>query len=109
MSGIRALTVEEATIQQMAALYPRTHGRAGPDRYRAIAEWWRLHATTSANPEESIRYAENQDRLAAELEGSEAIPPTLPPATLSNASIPAAIGISDNDKSSSIDASGKTA
>jgi hypothetical protein len=46
----------------MVALYSRTHGPA-PDKYRAIARWWRLHAEESANPSECLGYADNQDRL----------------------------------------------
>lgn len=60
------LTEQDAHIARMVALYPLTHGPECADKYRAIAEWWRLHATMSANPAECLRYADNQDRIASE-------------------------------------------
>lgn len=68
MTAAPILTVEEDRRRRMLTLYPRAHGPAGPDRYRAIAEWWRLHAEETAIPEECFRYAEGQDRLAADME-----------------------------------------
>lgn len=62
------LTVEDERRQRSLALYPRTHGPAGPDRYRAIAEWWRISAEESRVPEEHLLYADNQDRLADDME-----------------------------------------
>ena len=63
-----ALTISEDRRRKMAALYPRTHGPDVADRYRASAEWWRLHAEESANPSECLQYAENQDRIADDME-----------------------------------------
>lgn len=62
------LSIEENRRQRQAALYPRTHGPECADRYRAIAEWWRIAAEESANPAECLRYAANQERLAGHLE-----------------------------------------
>ena len=62
------LTEREALDAQMAALYPRTHGPECADRYRAIAEWWRLYAQTTANPDECFRYATAQDAIADDME-----------------------------------------
>jgi hypothetical protein len=59
---MRPLSVSDERRRKMVALYPRTHGPA-PDKYRAIARWWRLHAEESATPQECLGYAENQDRL----------------------------------------------
>lgn len=56
------LTRSEERRRKMAALYPRTRGPA-PERYRAIARWWRLHSEETADPAECLRYADNQDRL----------------------------------------------
>lgn len=62
-----ALTIEDDRRQKMLALSPRMHGPA-PDRYRAAAEWWRLHAEESATPEECRRYADGQDAIAADMD-----------------------------------------
>jgi hypothetical protein len=60
----RMLTLPEA----MAALYPRTHGLECADKYRAIAEWWRLHSRESASPAEPLAWAANMDERARFLE-----------------------------------------
>lgn len=67
-----ALTREEERRRKMVALYPRTHGPDVADKYRAIAEWWRLHAEETANPDECLRYAANQDRVADDTEARPA-------------------------------------
>lgn len=59
---MRPLSKAGERRRKMVALYSRTHGPA-PDKYRAIARWWRLHAEESANPSECLGYAGNQDRL----------------------------------------------
>lgn len=64
----QALTKEEERRRKMVALYPRAHGPDVADRCRAIAEWWRLHAETSANPSEPTQWADNQDRIADDME-----------------------------------------
>lgn len=57
------------TIQEaMAALYPRTHGPECADKYRAIATWWRLDARLSRNPSQSLGYARNQWKIAADMD-----------------------------------------
>ena len=63
---MRPLSVEEELRRKMVALYPRTNGPA-PERYRAIARWWMLHAEESRNPSECLGYADNQDRLYADM------------------------------------------
>jgi hypothetical protein len=63
---MRPLTKEQERRRKMVALYPRTHGPA-PDRYRASARWWRLHAEESANPKECLGFADNQDRLYSDM------------------------------------------
>lgn len=63
---MRALTKKEGRRRKMVALYPRTHGPA-PEKYRGIARWWRLQAEESADPAECLRYADNQDRLYADM------------------------------------------
>jgi hypothetical protein len=45
---------ERKVIRAQAALYDRTHGRESADKYRAIAEWWRLHAKISQNPKQCL-------------------------------------------------------
>lgn len=55
-------------IARMTALYPRTHGPECPDRYRAIAEWWRLHAQETMAPDECLTSAAAQDALATDME-----------------------------------------
>lgn len=67
------LTVEEERRARMAALYHRTHGPNCADKFRAIAEWWRLHAEESRIPDECRRYADNQDRIADDMERAEII------------------------------------
>lgn len=63
---MRALTKTEERRRKMVALYLRTHGPS-PERYRAIARWWRLHAEESKNSAECRMYADNQDRLYADM------------------------------------------
>lgn len=63
---MRPLSKSEERRRKMVALYPQTHGLA-PDCYRAIAEWWRLHAEESATPDQALEYADNQDRLYADM------------------------------------------
>lgn len=58
------LTVKDA----MASLYHRTHGPECADKYRAIAEWWRLYAQTTKVPDECLRYAAAQDAIADGME-----------------------------------------
>lgn len=62
----RALSKEEERRRKMAALYLRTHGPA-PEKYRAIARWWRLHAEETKTPEVCNGYADKQDRLYADM------------------------------------------
>ena len=59
---MNTLTLGDDRRRKMAALYPLTHGPA-PERYRAIAIWWRLHAEESLIPSQALEYAENQERL----------------------------------------------
>jgi hypothetical protein len=66
-----ALTIEEDRRRKMVALSPRMHGPA-PGRYRASAEWWRLHAEESAAPDVCLGYADAQDRLADDMENRPA-------------------------------------
>lgn len=54
----------------MAGLYPRTHGPECADKYRAIAEWWRLFAQTTKAPDECHRYADAQDAIADRMESA---------------------------------------
>lgn len=61
---MNALTKQENLHAAMRALHPRTHGQDCADRYRAIAEWWRLHAEESINPAKCLQYALNQDTIA---------------------------------------------
>lgn len=63
---MRALTKTEQRRRKMVALYARTHGPP-PERYRAIARWWRLHAEESLNPQECLMYAANQYWLYADM------------------------------------------
>jgi hypothetical protein len=63
------LTEHEALIAKMVALYPRTYGPECADKYRAKAEWWRLHAEETMNPAECLQYALNQDAIADDMEG----------------------------------------
>ena len=63
---MKPLTESEERRRRMMALYSRTHGPA-PDKYRAIARWWRLAAQESRNPNELMQYAENQDALYADM------------------------------------------
>lgn len=63
-----AETVEGARHRKMAALYQRAHQTDCPDKFRAIAEWWRLSAEESATPEVLLQYADNQDVLADDME-----------------------------------------
>lgn len=61
------LTVNEDRRRRQAELCERCHGSA-PDCYRAIAEWWRIEAESSADPRDCYEYARNQDRLADDME-----------------------------------------
>lgn len=61
------MTIEEDRTRRRLALSDRMHGPA-PDRYRAIAEWWRISAEESMTPEQHLAYADNQERLAADME-----------------------------------------
>lgn len=61
------LTKAEARRARMREL-GRLFFAPAPERYRASAEWWRLYAEETAVPEECLAYAENQDRLAADME-----------------------------------------
>jgi hypothetical protein len=72
--GGQLLTVAEARRQKMCALYPRTHQADCPDKFRAIAEWWRLHAEESAAPKQCLQYAENQERIARRMTQEEGSP-----------------------------------
>lgn len=54
------LSVQDA----MVLLYPRTHGPECADKYRAIAEWWRLNAKITKIPSRCLRYAAAQDVIA---------------------------------------------
>lgn len=63
-----AETVEEARLRKRAALYHRTHQPDCPDKFRAIAEWWRLSAEESAAPERDLAYAAGQDAIADDME-----------------------------------------
>lgn len=65
---VQTLTVEEERRRKRLALDERARQPSCPDKYRAIAEWWRLHAEETAVPEQSLEYADNQDRLAADME-----------------------------------------
>ena len=65
---IQSEVKEEALIRQMSALRPRTHGPDCADRYRAVAEWWTLHAEMSAVPEQAVEYAYNQYAIATDME-----------------------------------------
>jgi hypothetical protein len=65
-----ALTKHEANRMAARALYPRTHGPECADKYRAIAEWWRLEAEESSNAEECLKYAKNQDAIADAMQRS---------------------------------------
>lgn len=70
--GLIALTKEEERRHKMVALIPRTHGPDIADKYRAIAEWWRLQAEESRDPDICFQYAENQDRIALDMESRPA-------------------------------------
>lgn len=61
-----ALTKIEQRRRKMVALYARTHGPA-PDRYRATARWWRLHAEETKTPDQCREHADAQDRLYADM------------------------------------------
>lgn len=63
-----AETVEEARRRKRAALYHRTHQPDCPDKFRAIAEWWRLSAEESAVPERDLAYAAAQGAIADDME-----------------------------------------
>lgn len=51
----------------MLALSIRMHGPA-PDRYRACARWWKIHAEESAIPDQCLEFAKAQDFIAADME-----------------------------------------
>lgn len=63
---MRPITRKEQRRRKMAALYSRMHGPA-PEKYRAIARWWRLHTEETKAPELCREYADNQDRLYADM------------------------------------------
>lgn len=65
---LHPLTRDEARRQAMVALYPRTHGPERADKYRAIADWWRLYAEESMTPDVCLGYAANQDAIATDME-----------------------------------------
>lgn len=65
---MQAPAITDQRRAQMAALYPRTHGPECADKYRAIAEWWKLRAEESANPSECLQYAANQDAIVDRLD-----------------------------------------
>lgn len=68
---LRPLTKDEARRARMRELAVLCSGPA-PERYRAAAELWRLHAEESAAPEECLAFANNQDRLATDMESRPA-------------------------------------
>jgi hypothetical protein len=61
------LTAKEDRQRRRIALYPRTHGLA-PDCYRAIAELCLIEAEESRNPGVHLAVADNQRRLADDIE-----------------------------------------
>ena len=64
----RSLTVEEDRLRRRLALHARMNQNPCADKFRAIAEWWRIHAEESANPDEALGYAKSQDALASDME-----------------------------------------
>lgn len=64
---IGPLPIEEDRRQRQADAASRWN-EPPPARYRAIAEWWRIHAETSAAPGISLGYASSQERLADDME-----------------------------------------
>lgn len=64
---MRALSVPNDIRSKQVSLFNRVHGPA-PDCYQAIAEWWRLEAMISKNPALCHWYADNQYRLAIDME-----------------------------------------
>lgn len=66
------LTRDEERRRKQMALYSRLHGPDVADKYRAKAEWWRLEGEVSARSDECYWYAENQDRIADDMEARPA-------------------------------------
>jgi hypothetical protein len=64
----RYCTIEEDRLQRRLALSSRMNQNPCADKFRAIAEWWRIHAEESANPDEALGYAKSQDALASDME-----------------------------------------
>jgi len=62
-----AILKAEARRARMNALGEKARF-PGPQGYRAVAEWLRLHAEESAMSQESLEQAENQERLADDME-----------------------------------------
>jgi len=62
------LTKTEDRRRRQAAGRDRRHQADCPDKFRAIAEWWRIEAEDSASPEQCLTYAVNQEAIAADME-----------------------------------------
>lgn len=58
--GDRRTAQNRAAMLKVSAVLSRT---VGPKRYLWIAKWWRLHAASSANPQEPLSYARAQITL----------------------------------------------
>lgn len=63
-----ALTQVDSRTLRRLALYGRIHGPECADKYRAIGEWWRIHAEESAAKAACYHYANAQDLLAEDMD-----------------------------------------
>jgi len=66
--GMSAETVCAANARQRAVLSDRMRQSDCPDKFRAIAEWWDLHAEESADPDQALAAARSQRAQTEDME-----------------------------------------